>query len=91
MPDNQRFIIVFNGEIYNHISLRNDIISAGWPYSWRGHSDTETLLAALQLWGLVDTLKRLKGMFAFALWDQKTDRWVQPVSATAVSNLSAGV
>ena len=71
---NQRFIIVFNGEIYNHISLRNDIISAGGPYSWRGHSDTETLLAALQLWGLVDTLKRLKGMFAFALWDQKTDR-----------------
>jgi asparagine synthase (glutamine-hydrolysing) len=69
-----RLVLVFNGEIYNHRALRIDVGSAGWPTGWRGHSDTETLLAALQLWGVPSTLTRLNGMFAFALWDRETRR-----------------
>lgn len=65
-----RLILVFNGEIYNHRTLRVEIDAAGWRFGWKGHSDTETLLAALQLWGVENTLKRLNGMFAFALWDR---------------------
>ncbi|OWL86391.1 asparagine synthase (glutamine-hydrolyzing) [Halopseudomonas aestusnigri] len=64
-----RFVLVFNGEIYNHLELRRTINAAGWRFGWRGHSDTETLLAALQLWGLEGALPRLNGMFAFAVWD----------------------
>lgn len=60
-----RFVLVFNGEIYNHLQLREEIDQV----DWRGHSDTETLLVALAKWGLADTLARLNGMFAFALWD----------------------
>jgi len=64
-----RFVLVFNGEIYNHLELRRTINAAGWRFGWKGHSDTETLLAALQLWGLEGALPRLNGMFAFAVWD----------------------
>jgi asparagine synthase (glutamine-hydrolysing) len=67
-----RLALVFNGEIYNHRALRLDVEKAGWSTGWRGHSDTETLLAALQLWGVPGTLTRLNGMFAFALWDRST-------------------
>ncbi len=63
-------ILIYNGEIYNHLDIRKELVSAGWQLNWRGHSDTETLLAALQHWGLAPTLKRLNGMFAFALWDR---------------------
>lgn len=66
----ERYTIVFNGEIYNHLQLRNEIASAGWSHPWKGNSDTETLLAALQMWGLATTLTRLRGMFAFAVWDR---------------------
>ena len=62
-----RFVIAYNGEIYNHRSLRRDLPAA----SWRGHSDTETLLAAIEEWGLEDAVSRSVGMFAFALWDRK--------------------
>lgn len=65
-----RLVLVFNGEIYNHAELRRDINAAGWNSGWRGHSDTEILLAALQIWGVGGTLPRLNGMFAFALWDK---------------------
>ncbi|WP_114390298.1 asparagine synthase (glutamine-hydrolyzing) [Notoacmeibacter marinus] len=71
-----RFVLTFNGEIYNHRSLRADIVAAGWSGGWRGHSDTETLLAAIQLWGVPSTLTRLNGMFAFALWDRADRRLV---------------
>lgn len=64
-----RFTLVFNGEIYNHPELRADLEREGGNFNWRGHSDTETLLAALRHWGLEGALKRLNGMFAFALWD----------------------
>lgn len=61
-----RFVIVFNGEIYNHLALRSQLDD--WP--WRGHSDTETLLACITRHGLQATLPRLVGMFAFAVWDR---------------------
>ncbi len=66
-----RFVISFNGEIYNHSVLRQELEAAAGPLSWRGHSDTETLLAAIQSWGLRQTLRRSFGMFALALWDRE--------------------
>jgi len=65
-----RFVIVFNGEIYNHLALRSELQKSGIAPSWRGHSDTETLLAGFAVWGISATLKRSVGMFAFALWDK---------------------
>src|SRR5690606_38891295 len=65
-----RFVIVFNGEIYNYGSLRQALDVQGYPVSWQGHSDTETLLACFEAWGIEATLKRCVGMFAFALWDR---------------------
>lgn len=63
-----RYVMVFNGEIYNHLTLRQRL--AG--YGWRGHSDTETLLAGFERWGVEATLKMSVGMFAIALWDRET-------------------
>jgi asparagine synthase (glutamine-hydrolysing) len=60
-----RYVIAFNGEIYNHLALRSELQGT----VWRGHSDTETLLAAIEAWGIEATLRRCEGMFAFALWD----------------------
>lgn len=64
----QRYVIVFNGEIYNHLELR-EALGIHAP-QWRGHSDTETLLACFVAWGVEQTLRQAVGMFAFALWDQ---------------------
>jgi asparagine synthase (glutamine-hydrolysing) len=64
-----RFVIAFNGEIYNHLELRKAL---GEGVVWRGRSDTETLLACIALWGLEATLKKATGMFALALWDRHT-------------------
>lgn len=61
-----RYVIAFNGEIYNHMALRDAVD----PVPWRGHSDTETLLAALEAWGIEKTLQATVGMFALALWDR---------------------
>ena len=61
---NGKWWVVFNGEIYNHNDLRRELEAA-----WRGHSDTETLVEALAAWGLIPTLERLNGMFAFAAID----------------------
>lgn len=69
-----RYVIAFNGEVYNHLNLRRDLASAGAAPDWRGHSDTETLLAGIAHWGLDDTLIRSAGMFAIALWDRRDRR-----------------
>lgn len=66
-----RYVLVFNGEIYNHLDLRRDLEQGRGAFDWRGHSDTETLLAALRHWGVQGALSRLNGMFAFALWDRE--------------------
>ncbi|MEV3818304.1 asparagine synthase (glutamine-hydrolyzing) [Aeromonas salmonicida] len=66
-----RFVIAFNGEIYNHLDLRNQLESQGSAPAWRGHSDTETLLACFSAWGIEATLKATVGMFALALWDKQ--------------------
>jgi asparagine synthase (glutamine-hydrolysing) len=65
-----RFVISFNGEIYNHRALRKEIEAAGKAPAWRGGSDTETLLAAIEAWGLARALERCVGMFAIGLWDR---------------------
>lgn len=67
-----RWVIVFNGEIYNHPELRRQLEAAGLAPVWRGHSDTETLLAAVAAWGLVTALQRAVGMFAMAVWDRQS-------------------
>jgi len=66
-----RFVLVYNGEIYNHLEIRDVIEDEGGVVGWKGHSDTETLLAAIERWGLEETLKKLVGMFSLALWDKK--------------------
>ncbi|OOL38564.1 asparagine synthase (glutamine-hydrolyzing) [Pseudomonas sp. FSL W5-0299] len=64
-----RYVIAFNGEIYNHLDLREQLIAEGWTEAWNGHSDTETLLACFTRWGVEKTLAATVGMFAIALWD----------------------
>lgn len=64
-----RWVIAFNGEIYNFPALRDDLLTRG--HRFRGHSDTEVLLAAIEQWGLTESLKRAVGMFALALWDRE--------------------
>ena len=66
-----RWAVVFNGEIYNHLDIRGEIDSVA-GVAWRGHSDTETLVRAIELWGMEDTLPKLRGMFAIAAWDRSS-------------------
>ncbi|QDL39137.1 asparagine synthase (glutamine-hydrolyzing) [Rhodoferax sediminis] len=61
-----RYVIAFNGEIYNHLDLREQMDGL----AWRGHSDTETLLAGFDAWGIRGAVERCIGMFAFAVWDK---------------------
>lgn len=66
-----RYVITFNGEIYNYLDLRKEIeIESSSPINWNGHSDTETLLACIELYGFEETLRKCKGMFSIALWDK---------------------
>jgi asparagine synthase (glutamine-hydrolysing) len=69
---NGRYVLVFNGEIYNHLDLRVSLAKSGASLVWRGHSDTETLLAGFETWGIAATIERCIGMFAFAVWDKHT-------------------
>ncbi len=66
-------LITFNGEIYNHKSLREELLSKKKFNQWRGTSDTETLLQAIEIWGLEITLNKIVGMYSFALWDRKSE------------------
>lgn len=77
-----RYVMVFNGEIYNHLGLRRELEQSvalqppspvgEQPATWRGHADTETLLACFASWGVAKTLAAAVGMFAIALWDRQT-------------------
>jgi asparagine synthase (glutamine-hydrolysing) len=67
----ERYVIIFNGEIYNHLKIRRALEESGHGGNWIGHSDTETLLAAIESWGLEKTLQQAIGMFALALWDRQ--------------------
>jgi len=68
-----RFVITFNGEIYNHLKLRERLEreDSAPQGGWRGTSDTETLLASVRAWGVEATLKAASGMWAFGLWDAR--------------------
>jgi len=69
-----RYVLSYNGEVYNHFELRRELDLAGGLVNWKGHSDTETLLAGISHWGLDETLQKASGMFALALWDRKERR-----------------
>jgi asparagine synthase (glutamine-hydrolysing) len=66
-----RYSITYNGEIYNSVQIRNELTKAGLEPKWRGHSDTETILAGFDAFGIESTIKRVKGMFAIAIWDRE--------------------
>lgn len=67
---NGRFALVYNGEIYNHLSCRKVLAESGFAVYWKGSSDTETLIEMISALGLEGALKLTTGMFSFALWDK---------------------
>ncbi|MCG6536138.1 MAG: asparagine synthetase B, partial [Syntrophales bacterium LBB04] len=67
---NGRYVIAFNGEIYNHKDIRDELLRENNTIIWHGHSDTEIMLEAIQSWGVEKALNQFTGMFAFALWDR---------------------
>ena len=66
-----RFVLTYNGEVYNHLEIRQELEKNNSKINWRGNSDTETLLEAIDFWGVEVTLKKTVGMFAFGVWDKK--------------------
>ncbi len=70
----ERWITVYNGELYNTEDLRAEIEASGHRVNWRGHSDTEVILETVTLWGVVEATKKFNGIFALALWDRRDRR-----------------
>lgn len=68
---NGRFVVSYNGEIYNYKALKRELEVLDAARVWRGHSDTEVLLAGFNAWGIPGTLRRCNGMFALAVWDRE--------------------
>ena len=66
-----RYVITFNGEIYNFREVRRKLDCEDGQHVWRGHSDTEVMLAAISKWGLAKALEEFNGMFGLALWDRR--------------------
>jgi len=83
-----RYCLVYNGEIYNHAVLRRDLEASGDRF--RGHCDTEVLLASVSQWGPRETLRRLVGMFAFAVWDRHERRLTLARDAVGIKPLYYG-
>ena len=66
-----RYMVTYNGEIENHLEIRETLRENNCNHKWLGTSDTETLVAAIQHWGVQDALNNFNGMFAFSVWDSK--------------------
>ena len=69
-----RYVMTYNGEIYNSDEIRNELIKSRVTVNWRGHSDTEVLLAGFDAWGVRETVSRVTGMFAIAVWDKELEQ-----------------
>ena len=67
-----RYVLTYNGEIYNYRDLKAELDTAGQAPAWRGHSDSEVLLAAIEAWGLERALAKAEGQMALGLWDRQT-------------------
>ena len=83
-----RWVLSFNGEIYNHTALRAELEEGGGGpaaagQAWRGHCDSETLIECIAAWGLEATLGKSVGMFAISLWDRRERRLVRAVCVHA--------
>jgi asparagine synthase (glutamine-hydrolysing) len=71
-----RYILTYNGEIYNYLKIRKELEMNNANIKWKGNSDTEILLESIGFWGIELTLQKIQGMFAFGIWDQKMRRLI---------------
>lgn len=86
-----RWVIAFNGEVYNFAEIRGAIEVDGWTGQWRGHSDTEVILEALAFWGVRHAVSQFNGMFALAVWDRQERRLTLMRDRLGVKPLYVGV